>query len=178
VHRALEELDLEAEPAAELARQQALLPGRLQLLLGAGAALELARREAGALLEAFAAGPLGERLRALAGQLLARELPLLLPARPQAGLPAASLAGSIDLLYLDPATRELVVADYKTERIAPGEDLGARARRHAAQGRAYQRAVAEAFGLAAPPRFELWFLAAGRVIPLGPEPGAAAESAL
>jgi ATP-dependent helicase/nuclease subunit A len=178
MHRALEELDLGAEPAAELARQQALLPGRLQLLLGTGPALEAALRQASGLLEAFARGPLGQRLRALAGQVLARELPLLLCDLPEGGLAATSLAGSIDLLYLDPATRELVVADYKTERVDPGEDLAARARRHAVQGRAYQRAVAEAFGLAAPPRFELWFLAAGRVEALSPElrPGAGPEA--
>jgi len=175
LHRVLEELDLGAAPGAELARQQALLPARLRPLLGAGPDFAPALGEARELLEAFATGPLGERLRGLAERVVARELPLLLAARRGAAAAPGVLAGSIDLLYRDPLLGEWVVADYKTDRVRPGEDLEARAGRHAAQGRAYQRAVAEAFGMAALPRFELWYLAAGRVVALPPElgPGAA-----
>ena len=57
-----------------------------------------------------------------------------------------------------------MVADYKTDEVADAADLAARAAAYGAQGAVYARAVREALGLPRPPRFELWFLAAGRVI--------------
>ena len=61
----------------------------------------------------------------------------------------------------DPASGELVVADYKSDAVGSPAELLERAARYRAQGGAYVRAVHEALGLAAPPRFELWFLVAG-----------------
>jgi ATP-dependent exoDNAse (exonuclease V) beta subunit len=58
----------------------------------------------------------------------------------------------------------MVVADYKTDDVEGEEALAARAAAYAPQGAAYVRAVAEALGLQEAPRFELWFLAAGRVV--------------
>jgi ATP-dependent exoDNAse (exonuclease V) beta subunit len=86
---------------------------------------------------------------------------VLLPPGEEAG-PVGFVAGTIDLLYRDPATNELVVADYKTDEVA-GAALEERARSYASQGQAYVRAVQEALALPAPPRFELWFLHAGVV---------------
>ena len=73
------------------------------------------------------------------------------------------VAGSIDLCYRDPETAEWVVADYKTDRVASDADVAQRVAIYTDQGRTYQRALREAFGLQSDPRFELWFLDADRV---------------
>jgi ATP-dependent exoDNAse (exonuclease V) beta subunit len=73
-----------------------------------------------------------------------------------------STAGVLDLVYRDPASGELVVVDYKTDRVESPEELSERARRYAPQGAVYQRALRDALALAYTPRFELWFLAADR----------------
>jgi ATP-dependent helicase/nuclease subunit A len=164
VHRALESWDLAAEPREELARQRALLPSYLAALLG-DAQPDRAERRAAALLDRFAAGPLLPRLRAIGDEVIARELPVLLPPGPGESSPVGYVAGAIDLLYRDVATGALVIADFKTDDVHEEGSLAARAAAYAPQGAAYVRAVAEALGLAEPPRFELWFLAAGRVMP-------------
>jgi len=173
VHRALELLDPAADPesAREAARPilahavQGLLPPEVR-----GAALARAQ----AMVEGFLAGPLGARWRELAPALVARELPVLLPPPPDAEAgPTGFVSGVVDLLYRDPDTGELVVADYKTDRIAAAAALDSRARDYAAQGWGYVRAVEEALGLAAPPRFELWFLDAGVVRVVSAEGGTA-----
>ena len=102
---------------------------------------------------------------------MARELPVwaapagdtpLEPVGFDVGDPVGFVAGAIDLLYRDPESGALVVADYKTDAVA-GVALEERAASYRAQGAAYTRAVAAALGLAQSPRFELWFLAAGEV---------------
>ena len=164
IHAALEELDLEAPPEQALARARERLPALVR-----GAAEPAARDEALAraleLLERFAAGPLHVRLRALAaaGPLL-RELPVLLPPGAEALDALAATAftsGVVDLVYRDPESGELVIADYKTDRVDGEAALRERAGRYAAQGAVYQRALRDALSLAYTPRFELWFLAAG-----------------
>lgn len=95
------------------------------------------------------------RFQALGDQILARELPFVVAATGEDAATDA-LAGAIDLLYFDPARQQHVVADYKTG--APGEQA-----QHAAQARVYPRAVQRALGLAAPPRFELWYLLDDRI---------------
>lgn len=162
VHRALETWDLTADPRAELERHLGMLPAMLAPL-AEGEALEHAVPRARELLARFAAGPLLKRLRALGPHLLARELPVLLPPTGREGAPVGFISGAIDLLYRDPATGRLVIADYKTDEVETEEDLAARARVYAPQGATYVRAMQEALGLGEPPRFELWFLRAGRV---------------
>jgi ATP-dependent exoDNAse (exonuclease V) beta subunit len=164
VHAALEELDLAQPPAAAAARAEEALARTLRAELGAGAARPLASGRQ--LLRGFFAGPLYPRLRCLGDRLLARELPVLL--EPEADDPAAPVAfwsGAIDLLYLDPERGEAVVADYKTDRVQPGR-AGELAARYRAQGAVYVRAVQRALGLERPPRFELWLLASGEVVPV------------
>jgi ATP-dependent helicase/nuclease subunit A len=115
----------------------------------------------------FSAGPLAARLAALAPHVVARELPVWVePFGDGPDDPVGFVAGAIDLVYRDPATGELVVADYKTDDVAGGA-LAERAAKYAAQGAVYTRALERALGLAARPRFELWFLRAGevRVVP-------------
>jgi len=168
VHRALESWDFAAPVAAELARQSARLPAYLAALVDGGVedpALARARH----VLARFAAGPFPGRLAALAGGIVARELPVLLPPGvgsegDEGARSVGFVAGVIDLLYRERGTEGFVVADYKTDEVAGEGELAARAAAYAPQGAIYRRAVAEALGLARPPRFELWFLAAGRIV--------------
>ncbi len=168
LHRALELWDLGAEPVREADRQRALLPAYLSAVAAgeeAARALPRCRR----LLERFVAGGLAARLRALAGGVLARELPVLLAPSPEipggvaAGGAAGFVSGTVDLLYRDPASGELVIADYKSDDVS-GAELAGRAAIYATQGAVYVGAVQAALGLAAPPRFELWFVHAGEVV--------------
>jgi ATP-dependent exoDNAse (exonuclease V) beta subunit len=161
IHRALEELDLAAEPAAEMERQLDALRPTLRGLLS-GEALEEALAEARALLERFASGPLFAKLRGIADRVIARELPVLVPPQAERG-PVAYVSGAIDLVYRDAETEELVVVDYKTDRVDDPAELAQRTQAYAAQGAVYQRALRQAFGLSYTPRFELWYLRPGEV---------------
>ena len=163
VHRALEEWDLLDDPRRELVRQRTLLPAYLAALVE-GADRDKALPLAEALLETFAAGPLVARLRALAGHILARELPVLLPPGDGEHAPVGAVTGAIDLLYRDPEDGRIVIADYKTDEVATAEEIQARAKVYAPQGAVYTRAVREALEMKEPPRFEVWFLRAGVVV--------------
>jgi ATP-dependent exoDNAse (exonuclease V) beta subunit len=68
----------------------------------------------------------------------------------------------VDLVYRDPATGDLVIADYKSDRVGR-EAAAARALAYRRQGRVYAEALRAALGLPALPRFELWLLEAGRI---------------
>ena len=157
VHRALETWDLAADPGSETARQRELLPAYLGTLAEADVAAR-ALPLAAELLEGFSKGPLLARLRDLREHVLARELPVLLP--PSGGA-VGVVSGTIDLLYRDPTTGRLVVADYKTDDLSAVE---ARVEVYAPQGGVYVRALREALELQEDPRFELWFLRAERVV--------------
>jgi len=130
-----------------------LLSGEVERGDPAGADLAAVEREARLVLEAFLAGGLPERLRAVA--ILGREVPLLL--RREDGV---AWQGSLDLLFRE-ANGEVVIADYKTDAVEAGA-----AERYAGQLEVYAEAVRRALTLAAPPRTELWFLRSGRVLPL------------
>jgi ATP-dependent exoDNAse (exonuclease V) beta subunit len=164
VHRALEEFDLEAEPDAEVARRRDALAGDLSALVEPES-LEAAVADARLLLDAVVAGPLFAKLRSLAGSVVARELPMLAPPESDAG-PAAYVSGTIDLLYRDPDSGELVVADYKTDRVPAETALSEYGRAYEHQGDVYRRAVRDALGLAYTPRFELWYLRRDEIVTL------------
>ncbi|RPH56358.1 hypothetical protein EHM82_03520, partial [bacterium] len=115
------------------------------------------------LLATFAAGPLLPRLRSLKDHLVARELPVLLPPGKGEHSPVGVVSGTIDLLYKDPKTGRLVIADYKTDEVEGGEEMEARAAVYAPQGAIYARAIQEALELGEAPRFELWFVRMGRI---------------
>jgi ATP-dependent exoDNAse (exonuclease V) beta subunit len=166
VHRALEEWDLDAPAGSEAGRQRSLLRAYLALA-AAGDELEQALPIAESVLQAFAAGPLVDRLRRLKDHILARELPVLLPPGGGDRSPVGVIAGTIDLLYRDPEDGRIVVADYKTDEVATEVQVRARAVAYSPQGAAYVRAVREALELAETPRFELWFLQAGQVVGAG-----------
>lgn len=158
-HRLLERFDLAGEPDAALARGLADECERLAAEESGEAAAAAASRLR-ELVRDFAAGSLWRRFLDLRGEVLARELPVLLP--PAETGPVGLLAGAVDLLYRDPQSGELVVADYKTDALAPGE-VAVRAEIYRRQGEVYQRAVMAALDLAAPPRLELWFVALGEI---------------
>ena len=157
VHRAIELLDLDLPPSdavdAVLARLRRLLPSSLPEELR-GLCLD----SASSLLRAFAPSPLCRRL--YASEVLARELPLLVPpgSRDEA---IGAVVGTADLLLREPATGAVVVADLKTDAVRDESEAHARAGRYSTQARLYSRAVKEALGLDEAPRFELWFLRAG-----------------
>ena len=163
VHRALESWDLEADPEAELARQRALLPSYLAALLG-DARPDRAERRAAALLDRFAAGPLLPRLQAIGGEVIARELPVLLPPGSGESAPVGYVAGAIDLLYKDVETGFLVVADYKTDDAAENT-LEAAAQAYGAQMKVYADAIRAAFPGEAV-RAEIFFVRTGRAVRL------------
>jgi ATP-dependent helicase/nuclease subunit A len=170
LHRALESWDLDAEPRREMERQRLLLPAYLAALAPAEPVRALARAER--LLARFAEGGLLAKLCALGPRVLARELAVLLPPGRVAGSGAVGfVAGSIDLLYRDAESGLPVVADYKTDEVRDPAELARRAAVYAPQGAAYVRAAAAALGADRLPRFELWFVVAGRVVEL-PVPAA------
>jgi ATP-dependent helicase/nuclease subunit A len=160
-HRVLEALAAPSGATMDKAQLRAMLSRCLERELDAGVTSHTLG-EATALLDRFVAGALHAKLMSLGTDVLARELPVLLP--PSSDDAATGfVSGTIDLVYRDPSTGEIVIADYKTDS-APTD--GARAR-YAAQGRAYQRAVRDALGLDRDPRFELWFVAQDRIEVVG-----------
>ncbi|MGD1146875.1 MAG: UvrD-helicase domain-containing protein [Thermoanaerobaculaceae bacterium] len=169
VHRVLEQLDLTGDLEAGLAQGNERLARALEDLVDPGAMVgALARAED--LLRRVAHGPLLDRLRAIAGHVIARELPVLLAPGDAAGAPVGFVSGTIDLVYRDPDTGELVIADYKTDEVDGETELQERAGAYAAQGAVYRRALREALGLSKDPWFELWFIHLGVVVPVPLQP--------
>jgi len=159
IHRALEHLDLDADPDREAARWREAIAADL-VRHALPALRDAAVAEGLACWDALVRGPLLARLRALRGRIVARELPVLLAPEPDE--PATGfVSGAIDLVYRD-ERGALAIVDYKTDR--PADAAAARARRehYARQGAVYGRALARATGEGRP-RFELWWLAEGRV---------------
>ncbi len=117
------------------------------------------------MLSRVVSGALFARLRSLSDRIVARELPIL--SRPQCDAEAIGYtAGVIDLVYRDPQSDELVVVDYKTDRLANKGELEHRSRAYSRQGAIYQHALRDALELAYTPRFELWFLSADQIVDL------------
>lgn len=181
VHRFLEGLDLFGDIAAQLAAAPATLSRLAESLPPGGADAAAAAARAGEVVGGVAASPIAARLAAIAPHVVARELPVLVAPRSDPGAsggagdaasaaagPVAFVAGAVDLVYRDPATGELVIADYKTDGIASPEELARRAAVYRGQGDVYRTALRDALGLAADPAFELWFLAARRILRLAP----------
>ncbi|HKA14659.1 MAG TPA: UvrD-helicase domain-containing protein [Myxococcota bacterium] len=170
IHAALERIDLDAG-LAPWSDQRARIAAQIARAAPA-AERDAAIADALACWDALARGPLAERLRALSGRILARELPVLLGAT---GMPDGNgalgfVSGSVDLLYRDGDGR-LVVVDYKTDR----DGAGAPRERYVRQGALYCRAVGQALGADPAPRFEIWWLRSGVVESVAlPPPGAAA----
>jgi ATP-dependent exoDNAse (exonuclease V) beta subunit len=156
-HELLENLDLEGDLAAQVTA--------VRERIGDGVADD----PAADLLQRLADGRCLERLAELAGQVAARELPVLLwEEEPEPGM---VVSGFIDLVYRDPDDGRLVVADYKTDRIEGRTARDERTAVYEPQLATYARALRRALDLDYEPRCELWFLHADEIVRL--EPGTA-----
>ncbi|MEB2345064.1 MAG: UvrD-helicase domain-containing protein [Deltaproteobacteria bacterium] len=166
IHALLEGLALDALGDVEWEAGGARLRASLASAGLPPPALGRALARANALVERLRSGRLGERLRAFAPHVVARELPVLL--RPEGGgwrgEPVGAGVGAIDLVVRDPAHGWTIV-DFKTDAVQ-GRELAARVEHHRIQGLAYRRALAEALALGTPPRVELWFLDADQAVAL------------
>ena len=159
LHRALELAPLaSAEPERWRAAATAALERELTAID------DRERRRFAADLDRLLASRLFRRLAELEPRIVAREVPLLL-ATCDPDPPLDAVTGAIDLVYLDPATGEPVIADFKSDAVADDE-VAALVARYAPQLDLYARAVVAALGLEAPPRRELWLLALDRIEPL------------
>ncbi len=132
---------------------------------------ELAMSDALDVLERFRASPLWAHFARIQPAVLGREVSLLAPPAPEGpgGVddPSAYSIGAVDLLHRDEESGEVVVVDFKSDDVDEDE-VAARAHHYAPQGRVYCDAVASALDLDRRPRFELWFLAAGRRVVVDP----------
>lgn len=133
IHRALENLDLHLDPASALAIEREALPRAFDNLPNA-TERERALEKANQIFDALETNGLLQRLFALRDAIVARELPLLLPPKiVELGenAPLGFIAGTLDLLYRDPARSEAAPAqagaagaakisgDYAAPTIAP-----------------------------------------------------------
>jgi ATP-dependent exoDNAse (exonuclease V) beta subunit len=143
------------------------LPQVLEALVEGDEAREATRR-ASSILDRLAAGRTLARLREIVPHIIARELSVLLPPDDAPARPVGFVSGAIDLVYRDPATGKLVIADYKTDEVVTDQEVAGRVAAYASQGATYRRALREALGLAEEPGFELWFLQADRIEKVGP----------
>jgi ATP-dependent exoDNAse (exonuclease V) beta subunit len=159
VHRALELLDLEAEPVSALRAQIDGLADAVRGFVPKARLLEVVRTARELLEEADRRGILYE-LFDRREQILGREVPVLLPDEESGG----AIVGTLDLLYRDPNTGQLVVADFKTDALQSQEQFEQQREHYLAQGRVYQDAVALMFPEEEAPAFELWFLSANRIV--------------
>ncbi len=147
VHKLLEWIPFEGMDAPEVARMaRALAPS-----------YRLSEREADRAVEHVSRvldmPLLGRARRALR---VWREIPLFFPEE------GKLVEGIVDLVFEE--EDGLVVADYKTEAMAPGEEA-TRADRHAAQLRAYHRGLRDALGQVVKERFVI-FTSVGRAVPV------------
>lgn len=168
VHAMLEGLDLSLPLAPQLAASAA----RLHEWVPEGldeVATRAARRRVGELLGGLEGSACLRRLEAVAGDVVARELPLLDRVRQDDAV--GFVAGTVDLLYRDPADDGLVVADYKTDAVADDAALAERVERYRPQLERYALILTEALGLPTSPRCELWFLEADRIVEVGSPSG-------
>jgi ATP-dependent helicase/nuclease subunit A len=163
VHQALEELDLLGDLGEGLARARRKLPDMVRVLT-AGAGSEEALRRSDSILARLVGSRTLARLAAIARDVVARELPVLLPPDGRADGPVGFVAGTIDLVFRDPARGDLVIVDYKTDEVSTPAEIANRATAYAPQALVYRRALLEALVLGSNPRCELWFLAADHIV--------------
>ena len=162
VHRLLELFDPGTDPVHAWER---LVARRLADLVRAAAVRELVpavEREVREILAGFPESDPFARLVEIAPGILGREVPLVLVADPKKERGFA-WSGTIDLLYRDPGTGRIVVADYKTDRASGDQERKQLVDRYAEQLDVYARGVERAFGLDYRPRCELWFLREGKI---------------
>src|SRR4030095_474115 len=85
------------------------------------------------LLDALRASARWEELRSRAPNTIARELPVLLPGGAEADDAVGCTVGAIDWVYWDPVAKEIVVVDFKTDRIEKPSAIAERRQRYRLQ---------------------------------------------
>ena len=161
LHRMLELFDLTSDdPDAELEARRQAECARLDTVLTNENDVKTAEQRLLRITHAFRNGPLWPRFLTILPHIAARELPVILPPS-NASAAVGAVSGFIDLVYRDPDTAELVVADYKSDE---ADHITERAAAYAHQGEVYCQALCDALELRSPPRFELWFLAASTIV--------------
>ena len=158
VHRLLEIVDLRGDLQEQVAARRAEVLN--WAVAGAVGAADIARQRAGELLDRLLEGRSLLALAALADDVVARELPLLVPAGDDD--PAVSaILGVADLVYRRDS--QLVVADFKTDALSDDDEITARAEFYRPQLELYARALRDALELDDLPAMELWFLWPDRI---------------
>jgi ATP-dependent exoDNAse (exonuclease V) beta subunit len=132
LHALLERFDWDADPGAEWARQRTWVHESLARRVSPSR-LDAARDRATSLLERLESRSLWLRLRVLTPHVLARELPVLVRAEEGGVGAVAYVVGAIDLVYRDPDGGEVVVVDFKTDRIATAGAMPSEASHHRPQ---------------------------------------------
>jgi ATP-dependent helicase/nuclease subunit A len=162
VHEALERWDLTAEREEETHRQQQRAANRLSSSL-TGPALTAALERTDAIFKALRSSRLIERLIEQRDRIVARELPVLLPAPDSEIGPIAGISGIVDLVLRVPESDNFLVVDYKTDDIHDESELAARAAHYRPQLDVYANALQQAFSLPARPGTEIWFVGSDAV---------------
>jgi ATP-dependent helicase/nuclease subunit A len=124
--------------------------------------LDGASRRADALLARIVRGRLLATLVERREEIVARELPVLLPAEGNAEGPVFGTSGIVDLLLREPDGESYLIVDYKTDEVESEAALAARADHYRPQLTIYAEAVRQALDLTQRPETELWFLWADR----------------
>jgi ATP-dependent exoDNAse (exonuclease V) beta subunit len=158
VHRLMETLDLGQDLGPQLSERSRVLESELASRLPAGRVDPVLQRVR-QVLARIESGECLRRLGDLADQVLARELPVLLPPGDDA---VGAIVGAADLVYRD--NGRLVVADYKTDAVIGEIEIQQRADVYRPQLELYARALREALDLGEPPFIEVWFLDADRIV--------------
>jgi ATP-dependent helicase/nuclease subunit A len=174
-HRALELLDLSLPVCEALALQveqvERWIDADLRSTTQAEPLKKQATEQARQLLTDVSRSAIARALETIRPHIIARELPLLLKADaladveqiPEHSQPTDALVGSLDMLYRDSKDESIVIVDYKTDRVSSRAAIRKAKDHYAAQAGVYRRAVQLSLGLPMVPRYELWFLRAGKI---------------
>ncbi len=161
-HRGLESLNFKVSIEEEVERIERFCLEELRRCLSDEEQMEAGIQRIKGIFSGLKKGRILRRIEEIREHIIARELPLLL-APDEDGGPVGFLAGAMDLLYRDPQSGHLIVADYKTDSIATLEEMEGLCAVYSSQGSLYIRALKEMIGEKGPVEFELWFLQADTI---------------
>ncbi|MCB9556065.1 MAG: UvrD-helicase domain-containing protein [Deltaproteobacteria bacterium] len=161
VHRVLQLIDLSLPLESALRAEGERLAAYLASSALPRAEWPAAQEACQAWLKRLATGRLLPRLFSIAEQIVGRELPLVW--RDANQLPTA---GSVDLLYREPSSGQLVIVDYKTDDVDGVDSARRRAESYRQQRDGYLAAVVAALAPSLRPRFEFWMLRADQCVEL------------
>lgn len=162
IHHVLETWNLEADASLESDSQVERARAYFRTLVP-GDDREEGWEQTVELLERVRSGSLLSRLLSSPESVVARELPILLPAeRDDSERPVAGISGTVDLVLRN-AEGEITVVDYKSDRVESEDELRARGEAYWPQLETYATALGQALVQERPVRAEIWFLWADRV---------------